>query len=422
MFEGALRKWFLPQLATPLLIIRDPIAIWLIYKSWRAGILTANLYLAAIIGIALTGFFTALFLGHKNFAVAIFGTRIFLLHFPLLFIIAKVFTANDVIKLGKIVLTLSIPMTILVAIQFYSPQSAFVNRGVGGDVEGAGFSGALGFFRPPGTFSFTTGLVQFYGLAACFIFYFIFNPALIKRFLLIAAIIALIVAVPLSISRTLLFQVITTLIFSLFIVSKYPVYFIKALFGSIVLLMAIFLLSKLSFFSTASEAFMDRLGSANESEGGLKVIFLDRFLGGMLGALFNNIDIPFFGFGSGMGTNVGSKLLTGGNTFLISEGEWGRLIGEYGPLFGLMFIFIRLVFCLQLFIACFKRLSFNDFLPWLLLSAGFILLLQGQWAQPATLGFAIFTGGLILALLNDHDGADNNSMQDIKLFETIQHD
>lgn len=29
IFEGALRKWFLPSLATPLLLVRDPIAIWL---------------------------------------------------------------------------------------------------------------------------------------------------------------------------------------------------------------------------------------------------------------------------------------------------------------------------------------------------------------------------------------------------------
>ena len=27
IFEGALRKWFLPSLATPLLVVRDPVAL-----------------------------------------------------------------------------------------------------------------------------------------------------------------------------------------------------------------------------------------------------------------------------------------------------------------------------------------------------------------------------------------------------------
>lgn len=402
IFEGALRKWLIPGLATPLLIVRDPIAIWLIYTSWRIGILKANLYLTAMLIIVIVGFFTAIFLGHKNLAVAIFGTRIFLVHFPLLFIIGKVFTAADVIKMGKILLWLSIPMTILVALQFYSPQSAWVNRGVGGDIEGGGFSGALGYFRPPGTFSFTTGMVQFYALVACFIVYFIFKPRLVNRLLLMLSIAAVLFAVPLSISRTLLFQLALTIVFSLLILSKKPAYLFKMLFALMGVFLLFFVVSKLSFFSTAFEVFTNRFENATESEGGLKEVFLDRFLGGMLGALTGNNALPFFGYGSGMGTNVGSKLLTGGNDFLIAEGEWGRVVGEFGPLLGLMIILIRLSFCIQLTAACFRKLLLNDFLPWLLLSFGLIIILQGQWAQPATLGFAVLVGGLILSALNDN--------------------
>lgn len=408
IFEGALRKWVFPGLATPILIIRDPLAIWLIYKSWRAGILSANIYLTIMICISILGFFTAIFLGHKNFAVAVFGTRIFVLHFPLIFIISQVFKERDVIKLGKVLLALSIPMTILVALQFYSPQSAWVNRGIGGDAEGGGFSGAMGFFRPPGTFSFTTGLVQFYSLVAAFIMFFVFKPQQIKQSLLIGAAIALLIALPLSISRTLLFQLSLTLFFSFLIVSKNPAYLVKFFLGLLGLLLTFILLNKFNFFKTALDAFSDRFENANESEGGLKLIFLDRFLGGMAGALVNNNNIPFFGFGTGMGTNVGSKLLTGGNDFLISEGEWGRLIGEFGPLFGLLIIMLRLIFCVQLAKACYKKLLQHNFLPWLLLSVGFILLLQGQWAQPATLGFASLVGGLILSLLKNNTDQNGN--------------
>ncbi|OYP34100.1 hypothetical protein [Rhodopirellula sp. MGV] len=35
IFEGALRKWIVPQLATPLLVIRDPVCLVAIYLGTR---------------------------------------------------------------------------------------------------------------------------------------------------------------------------------------------------------------------------------------------------------------------------------------------------------------------------------------------------------------------------------------------------
>ena len=399
IFEGALRKWLLPGQATILLVVRDPVAIWLIFYSWRRKIIISNIYLSGILIISIIGFFSALFVGHKNLIVALYGVRIFIIHFPLVFIIGKIFSPADVIKLGKVVLLISIPMTILMALQFYSPQSAWVNRGIGGDIEGAGFSGAMGYFRPSATFSFTTGLVQFYSFAACFVLYFLFKSELINRLLLILAIISLLISVPLSISRTLLFQVILTIVFSIIAISKNPKYLGRILLGSFIIFIILLILTKVSFFNTATVAFNDRFEMANESEGGLKGVFLDRFLGGMVEALSGNDNIPFFGYGIGMGTNAGSKLLTGGTTFLIAEGEWARLIGELGPLFGLFAILIRFSFCIKITRASYKKALLNDFLPWILLSFGFIIILQGQWAQPSSLGFATLVAGLILALL-----------------------
>ena len=37
LFEGALRKWFLPGLSQGLLIIRDPIVIWIYYLCYAQG-------------------------------------------------------------------------------------------------------------------------------------------------------------------------------------------------------------------------------------------------------------------------------------------------------------------------------------------------------------------------------------------------
>src|SRR4051794_19440333 len=75
IFEGALRKWFLPFLATPLLVVRDPIALWVIITAFNKGILKTNTYINALLIIGFTSFLASIFLGHGNIAVAIYGLR-----------------------------------------------------------------------------------------------------------------------------------------------------------------------------------------------------------------------------------------------------------------------------------------------------------------------------------------------------------
>ena len=38
LFEGALRKWFLPGLSLGLLSVRDPVALWIYYLAFSKGI------------------------------------------------------------------------------------------------------------------------------------------------------------------------------------------------------------------------------------------------------------------------------------------------------------------------------------------------------------------------------------------------
>src|SRR5690554_2578602 len=102
LFEGALRKWFLPGLATPLLVVRDPIALFLIWKAWQTGVLVPNRLMTGSIVIGIISIYTSLLLGHGSIPVAIYGARILLIHFPLMFVIGSVFNAEDVVKVGKI--------------------------------------------------------------------------------------------------------------------------------------------------------------------------------------------------------------------------------------------------------------------------------------------------------------------------------
>jgi hypothetical protein len=405
IFEGALRKWFLPSLATPLLLVRDPIALWLLAMAWRRNLIPATPYLTGTALIGVVGIFTAVFLGHGSLFVALYGARILLIHFPLLFIIGYIFDRDDIVKIGKVLLWLALPMTLLIATQFYSPQSAWVNQGVGG-TGGAGFDGALGYFRPPGTFAFTNGLTLFYGLLGPFILYFWLNPSSAHRLLLLAASGAFLAAIPLSISRSLLFQAGITVLFAVLAVLRKPKHLLQLLITIVGVAILLFILSSIPLFHSSSEAFLSRFDAAGEAEGGLKGTLGDRFFGGLVSSLLGASDQPFFGYGLGMGTNAGSALLTGKSGFLISEGEWGRLTGELGPLMGLAAIFIRIGLALKILIACYKKLAIGDLLPWLLISNGLLQIMQGQWAQPTSLGFGILSAGLVIASLRHIEKAD----------------
>ncbi|WP_051935846.1 hypothetical protein [Salegentibacter sp. Hel_I_6] len=405
LFEGALRKWFLPGLAAPLLIVRDPVAIFLLFHAWRRNLLPPSIYLVGMLGIGTLALITTLIFGHGNLAIGIFGARILMLQFPVIFVIGKVFSREDVIKVGKIMLWIAIPMIILISLQFYSPQSAWVNRGVGGDMEGSGFSGAMGYFRPSGTFSFTTGNTMFFSLLTCFVFYFWIGGIKVNRLLLIAATIALFIAIPLSISRSLLFQVIIGVAFAVLASIRNPKYAGRFIGAGIAGFIILGLLNNVEIFQTSTEVFTSRFETASKVEGGLQGTLVDRYFGNLISAVSGSSAerIPFWGYGIGLGTNVASFLLTGGRNFLVAEDEWLRLMGEMGFLMGFGVILIRLGICLQMALASYQSLKTGDFLPWMLLSFCLLIVPQGQWAQPTALGFAILIGGLLLASLNHED-------------------
>src|SRR3954470_23434836 len=53
LIEGALRKWVVPQLSNPLLIIRDPVVLLIYWLAFRARVFPRN---AWIFSLAIIGF------------------------------------------------------------------------------------------------------------------------------------------------------------------------------------------------------------------------------------------------------------------------------------------------------------------------------------------------------------------------------
>lgn len=401
IFEGALRKWILPGLASPLLIIRDPLAAGLLFYAARHGIFILNRYVLYVWLLVAMSFIFTLIFGHGNLSVALYGVRVYIIHFPFIFLMGKVLNEDDIFNIGKLFLIISIPMTLLMAAQFYSPQSAFVNRGIGGDISGGGFSGAMGYLRPPGTFSFIGGLVSFYAIVSVFLFNFLVSKRSPSKILLAAVTFCILAAIPLSISRSLFVQVGITVLFTLLSIGSNPKYFAKILLSGIALVVIFSILTNLSFFQTSVDVFSTRVESASRTEGSASDIFVDRFLGGMISAITNTDGLPFWGYGIGMGTNVGAVLLTGKSGFLVAEGEWGRLVGEMGILLGFSMILLRVIFVLKLSSAAFSLIKKANFLPWIMLSFSIISVTQGQWAQPTALGFATISAGILVAALRN---------------------
>jgi len=159
------------------------------------------------------------------------------------------------------------------------------------------------------------------------------------------------------------------------------------------------LIGRLPIFKEGVEVLSNRFTQSAEAtdttitKGMIARVFDDMTQG------FAHIDkFPIFGFGIGIGTNVGGRILVGRPAFLLAESEWSRVLAECGPILGLAFLFWRTSLMLWLFYRAFVLLRRGaTVLPMILWFSGFFLLLIGQLGQPTTLGFAAFVNGLCLA-------------------------
>lgn len=400
IFEGALRKWILPGLATPLLVVRDPVAIYIIIQAFYSNVKFLNPYVVLSTVFTLLGLAITLTFGHANLFVSLYGARIMLLHFPLIFIIGSVFSKEDVLKTGYFFLAVNILMAVVVYFQFISPQTAYINVGLGGEGS-SGFSGALGYSRPSGTFSFITGLACFYISTAVYIFYFWLSKEKCSKLLLITSTLALIFVMPLTISRGAVMGVLVVGFFAIMgsstsITRVVKVLSIIGVFAGIVIILN----STTSIFSLGTEVFLTRVDNANQGGTIKESIFL-RMYDSFKDPIIDLFDKPLFLGNLGMGTNAGAQMLNGNRHFIISEGEIGRLAGEQGLIFGGLLIGLRLFLSIDLFVASIKVLKENNnILPIIFCGTVLLSITQGQWAQPSILGSAIIVSGLLLATIN----------------------
>lgn len=407
IFEGALRKWIVPQFATPLLIIRDPIVIGAYFLAIKGGVFPRNIFTKIIIYVAFISFLGGLatvVISNGSLPVTCFGLRTNFLYLPLIFLIPEVFTLKDIKQLGKWVLLLAFPMALLMVYQFNAPPDAFINRAVGTG-EGQQIGSALGKIRPPGTFSFITGAAQYFALVTSFFLYGLIQGKTYANWLLAIAGFALVSALAVSGSRTAIGSVAIVVVFLVAGLLIKPRLAAKSYRLLILIGIISFGIRFIPFVSEGVEVLNTRVEAADAAESSSGGI-VSRFFDGFLGAFSNTEQIPVLGYGLGMGTNAGAAILTGrADKFLLAEGEWSRVVLESGLFLGLLYILLRIAIVSLIGKACVSSAARSSILPLLLFGACAINILNGQFGQPTTLGFAVFGGGLCLAACqNDAQG------------------
>ena len=403
IFEGAFRKWIVPQLSSPLLLIRDPVVVAIYVLALRARLFPQNIYVTSLALIALlswaTGIIVLLPLYSLQTIILVtgFGIRSDFLHLPLIFIIPAVLDLEDVKRVGRWTIIGMIPMALLMVWQFSSAPDTFVNRAAGIG-EGLQIQVGGGKVRPPGVFSFVSGTVYYLSAVTAFLLHAALARLPYRTWLLGASGASLMVGLAVSGSRSTIVAV------ALVVASVGVVLLVRPSlvnkFGRHLLLAVVVIwgITYIPIFQEGLGVLTDRfVEAADVAEDTVLGGLTSRIIFGFTEALHIITSVPLGGFGLGVGTNGGAAFLTGEASFLLAENEWSRILLESGPILGSAFLIWRCALAFK--IGCFAvgQVRRGNTLPLFLFSAGLFLILQGTFGQPTSLGFAVVLAGLCLA-------------------------
>ncbi len=402
ILEGALRKWVLPQFTDYLLVIRDPLVLLIYLQASRGGFMGETSRYIIFIFTGITLVCQALY--HSTMGVhpivTLYGVRTYLLHVPLIFIMPQVVRQSDILKFAKWMMLASLPMAVLLGAQYLSPSSSFLNAAT---IEGGTQITAAGdIIRPAGTFSFTTGVSSFYRtiFAFCLFGLMVKTPQL-PRWLVLASMFSIAAAAMVSGSRTFIMSCVLVLMFALPMLTYFPRLVPKFMLFALVGLLGFAVMYCLPTTHAGLETLIERWTGAAEAEKGSYVTgnWLGRVFAGPIESFYWIDNTPILGYGLGLGTNVGGKIMTGSAAMIAPEWEWARIIFEAGPLIGFLLIGVRMFAAMVFIYYSWLGLRGGKFLGWLLLGTVIFDMTQGQIKQPTTLGFLCFFSGLAWAAM-----------------------
>lgn len=399
IFEGVLRKWVLPGFSDILLLARDPLVILIYILAFSRNLIPPSRIMIGIVAIAAVSVILSLFFTEAPLLVIGYGVKANFLHLPLIFIIPKVLSPTDTVKMGRWLLIFSIPMIFIMALQFQSGPDDFWNYGPGA-TPNSQIRGGHGHIRPPGYFSFITGVAQFLSIVTAFVLYGFLKKNAYRMVLLISAGVAVVLSAAISSSRLALGSiglVFLALGVAYFFNRKLPSLTVRLLVPAGLILLVV---TNLDIYEEGKIVFENRLDETGDLEATWSeraTSWTERMFGDIIGSYHATLEAPFFGYGLGMGTNVGARVVSGRLFFQLAEGEWSRIIMESGVIAGYFYLALRTTIAVFLFRQAIRETRRDNILPLLLFGSCFFLILFGQFGQATTLGFAVLGAGLTLA-------------------------
>jgi hypothetical protein len=415
IFEGTLRKWALPSHGEILFFIRDPFALAiyalairhsffparqpLLLTGMAFAVLGALMILVQALGVAAT-------IAHWPILAA-YGWRNYFLYIPLPFVLGETLRRADIERLVKITLLLSVPVAILVFLQFRAAPYAPINVGFATNVaeQFRGLTVDAEHTRPMGLFTSDVGQKEFTVSCLAMILSLWILPAArryVRTWQLIVATCAVLTCLAVGESRGAMVHsgiiVIAALVSGLVIrrarVSARAILLPGALAAIAIVLYPV-------VFPGGYDAFVNRWNRAAVAES-----VATRF--GIFGrALYGFVDFfnlmgttPVMGYGLGLAGNASLILgVTIPGFHGWAETDWARHIVDLGPIVGVAFILYRAVLVAWLGRVCLAGArAAADPLPILWFAFVGVDLLYGQLTGHGTVnGYCWLFTGLCLA-------------------------
>ena len=411
IFEGALRKWVLPQFQKEIFFIRDPfiLVIYFLCLKYRIWPRTQLWTMAAITLMWLGGALLLLQIvcgviaSKLTLLLAIYGWREYFFSIPLAFVIAECFNRDDLLRLVKYTLLVSIPIAILSILQASAQVSSALNAGFADNPANAfvPLDVALGFMRTSGTFTSNEGQSHFIGsLIPMVLWIWILAPERrpLRRMMLWSVTLAVLTNLAVSGQRTAfvlaLAVVITTLGAATLLLRGYVAR--RALKITCGLLFGGAIVAPV-LFQGQLNALSVRAAGAAVGDDLYSYGLVNRAAGDFTHFTELIPDAPWLGYGLGIGGNGTTRL--GVPETVSAEDDWSRNIVDLGPAFGGLFIGFRILLVASLIaggVAAARR--WGDLLPLLLLGFIGIVLLYGHiTGQGSVNGYAWLFAGFCMA-------------------------
>lgn len=344
VLQGALRKWWLPGLSTPLYVAKDVALMGaLVLYGVRHGFHFARPLRGTLLPVLWGGFAFIVLLQvfNPNFpslAGSAMGARAYMMYTPLLILMPMLLEQVErperwMVGIG---LGVIVPVLLLGIYQYNQPIDAWINQYVLEDQQLASVAGRP---RITGTFSYIGGMGAFLsfsvmlsgaillaGLRYSHRLYTYLGAGLLGLSLVVA---------PMSGSRGVVLGVLVPLPLVLYAVFKSRRGLSVAATITVLTLIGVLLISESPWASQGWDALQQRMETASDRDTRIQSILMDPIyklgIGGVLG------------YGAGATHQAAGALAPGGrvNVGVHYEGELGRVIIELGVVGALLFLLLK---------------------------------------------------------------------------------